>query len=325
MTQDRASAPEGPGPRRPCGHRRRDVLPARFEPAGPRAKGPLPVLRQGEPTDAPPDIETAFAPSTEAAFSPSAAADLAGRDGYGDDPGQGARPSRTVDVSGHYGVERISGLAGRRPGRTGHSRRSRGRQGHEGGPLFHHERAPHAGGRGGVAPHVRGHWSIENRSHYVRDVDLRRGREPGPEVIGPASDGGDPECDHRAFRARRVSTNIAEALRRNAARVDDLFAKLGILKQGMALYFPQGVLTSAALSAQIVQAYRTLSQSESSRSKPSWTSIQISSVKNVARPLPEISSVLVTRTGQDRGVKHTLWGSFPIFIKVRPFSIEFSL
>ena len=73
------------------------------------------------------DIEAAFAPSTEGAFSPAAARNLATRDGSGDDLGQGARSSRTTDAAGNHGLERVSGLAGGRPGRTGrvggHARR----------------------------------------------------------------------------------------------------------------------------------------------------------------------------------------------------------
>jgi predicted transposase YbfD/YdcC len=77
---------------------------------------------------------------------------------------------------------------------------------------------------------ARGHWSIENGSHYVRDVTLgedasRIRKGSGPEVMA-------------AFRNAAIGflrstgvTNIAEALRRNAARVNELFAKLGILKQ----------------------------------------------------------------------------------------------
>jgi len=62
------------------------------------------------------DIQAAFAPSTEGAFSPSAAADLAPCGGHGDDPRQRPRPSGTSDVTRHHGAERVSGLAGRRPG-----------------------------------------------------------------------------------------------------------------------------------------------------------------------------------------------------------------
>ena len=77
---------------------------------------------------------------------------------------------------------------------------------------------------------TRGHWSIENGSHYVRDVtfgeDASRIRKgSGPEVMA-------------AFRNAAIGflrstgiVNLAEALRRNAARVDELFTKLGILKR----------------------------------------------------------------------------------------------
>lgn len=77
---------------------------------------------------------------------------------------------------------------------------------------------------------VRGHWSIENRSHYVRDVSLgedasRIRKGSGPEVMAALR--------NTAIGWLRCTgaTNIAESLRRNAARVTDLFAKLGILKQ----------------------------------------------------------------------------------------------
>jgi predicted transposase YbfD/YdcC len=77
---------------------------------------------------------------------------------------------------------------------------------------------------------TRGHWSIENGSAYVRDVtfgeDASRIRKvSGPEVMA-------------AFRNATIGflrstgiVNLAEALRRNAARVDELFTKLGILKR----------------------------------------------------------------------------------------------
>jgi hypothetical protein len=76
---------------------------------------------------------------------------------------------------------------------------------------------------------ARGHWTIENKSHYVRDVSLgedasRIRKGSGPEVMAALR--------NLAVGFLRTTgvTNIAEALRRNAARVDDLFAKLGILK-----------------------------------------------------------------------------------------------
>ena len=73
------------------------------------------------------DVEAAFAPSTGGAFSPAAAGNLAGRGGPGDDPEQGARPSRAADAAGDHGLEHVFELAGARPGRTsrvgGHARR----------------------------------------------------------------------------------------------------------------------------------------------------------------------------------------------------------
>ena len=85
-------------------------------------------------------------------------------------------------------------------------------------------------GAGRLLSWARGHWSIENRSHYVRDVTLgedasRIRTGSGPQVMA-------------AFRNAAIgflratgATNIAESLRRNASRVADLFTKLGILKQ----------------------------------------------------------------------------------------------
>ena len=76
----------------------------------------------------------------------------------------------------------------------------------------------------------RGHWGIENRSHYVRDVTMgedasRIRKRSGPEVMA-------------AFRNATIGflrmmgvTNIAESLRRNASHVGELFARLGIFKK----------------------------------------------------------------------------------------------
>jgi predicted transposase YbfD/YdcC len=77
---------------------------------------------------------------------------------------------------------------------------------------------------------VRGHWSIENRSHHVRDVTMgedasRIRKRSGPEVMA-------------AFRNATIGflrimgvTNIAESLRRNASQVGQLFARLGMFKK----------------------------------------------------------------------------------------------
>lgn len=73
----------------------------------------------------------------------------------------------------------------------------------------------------------RGHWSIENRSHYVRDVtfgeDASRIRTgSGPEIMAALR--------NAAIGFLRITgaTNIAETVRRNASQVRTLFASLGI-------------------------------------------------------------------------------------------------
>jgi hypothetical protein len=85
-------------------------------------------------------------------------------------------------------------------------------------------------GAGQLLEWVRGHWSIENRSHYVRDVtmgeDASRVRKgSGPQVMAAVRNAA------IGFLRRTGATNIAAALRRNASRVGELFTKLGILKQ----------------------------------------------------------------------------------------------
>jgi hypothetical protein len=77
---------------------------------------------------------------------------------------------------------------------------------------------------------ARGHWSIENRSHQVRDVTMgedasRIRKRSGPQVMAALRNA------TIGFLRLTGATNIAEALRRNGARVSDLLAKLGILKQ----------------------------------------------------------------------------------------------
>jgi hypothetical protein len=73
----------------------------------------------------------------------------------------------------------------------------------------------------------RGHWSIENRSHYVRDVtfgeDASRIRTgSGPEIMAALR--------NAAIGFLRITgvTNIAETVRRNASQVPTLFTRLGI-------------------------------------------------------------------------------------------------
>jgi hypothetical protein len=76
----------------------------------------------------------------------------------------------------------------------------------------------------------RGHWSIENRSHYVRDVTLgedasRIRKGSGPEIMAALR--------NAAVGSLRLTgaPNIAETIRRNASQVPALFTKLGILNQ----------------------------------------------------------------------------------------------
>jgi hypothetical protein len=75
----------------------------------------------------------------------------------------------------------------------------------------------------------RGHWRIENGSHYVRDVTFG-------EDASQIQEGNAPQC-LAALRNAMISllrstgvTNIAAALRKNAYQVDHVFAMLGIMK-----------------------------------------------------------------------------------------------
>jgi hypothetical protein len=77
---------------------------------------------------------------------------------------------------------------------------------------------------------LRGHWSIENRSHYVRDVTL------GEDACSIA-------CGHApqnlavlrntliAWLRLQGCSNIASGLRASARNTRRLFTKLGILKE----------------------------------------------------------------------------------------------
>jgi hypothetical protein len=76
----------------------------------------------------------------------------------------------------------------------------------------------------------RGHWGIENRSHYVRDVSMG-------EDASRIRSGAAPQV-MAAFRNAGIGflrclgvVNVAEALRRNAAQARKLGELLGIVKQ----------------------------------------------------------------------------------------------
>jgi predicted transposase YbfD/YdcC len=77
---------------------------------------------------------------------------------------------------------------------------------------------------------ARGHWSIENRSHYVRDVTLgedasRIRKGCGPEIMAALRN------TAMGFLRATGATKIAETIRRNASQVGKLFTKLGIFKK----------------------------------------------------------------------------------------------
>jgi predicted transposase YbfD/YdcC len=73
----------------------------------------------------------------------------------------------------------------------------------------------------------RGHWTIENRSHYVRDVSMGEDASRIRKGSGPQMMAALRNLAISLLRSTGAS-NIAEAMRRNAARVDELFNKLGI-------------------------------------------------------------------------------------------------
>jgi hypothetical protein len=75
----------------------------------------------------------------------------------------------------------------------------------------------------------RGHWGIENRLHWVRDVTMgedasRIGTGSGPQVMAGLRNAA------ISFLRSQSVTNIAAALRRNAARAKELLISLRILK-----------------------------------------------------------------------------------------------
>ena len=83
------------------------------------------------------------------------------------------------------------------------------------------------GGAGQLLVWGRGHWSIENRSHYVRDVTLgedasRIRKGTGPEIMAALRNAA------VGFLRSTGAANIAETVRRNASQVQTLFTRLGI-------------------------------------------------------------------------------------------------
>lgn len=76
----------------------------------------------------------------------------------------------------------------------------------------------------------RGHWGIENRSHYVRDVTFGEDASQIEKGYAPQVLAGLRNGLIAALRAEGAS-NIAATLRRNALKVHQLLAKLGIMKK----------------------------------------------------------------------------------------------
>src|SRR5262249_15659764 len=64
---------------------------------------------------------------------------------------------------------------------------------------------------------ARGHWEIENRLHWVRDVVLGEDRCRGPTGAAPEGPPAPPQPGTRLVRSTRP-TPIAPALRRHAAK-----------------------------------------------------------------------------------------------------------
>jgi predicted transposase YbfD/YdcC len=89
--------------------------------------------------------------------------------------------------------------------------------------------APHRANAAKLLALWRGHWGIENREHWIRDVHWREDRCRVSRSRG---------AHHlAAFRNAAINLlrlaktpNLAAALRENAYRVERLFARLGILK-----------------------------------------------------------------------------------------------
>lgn len=76
----------------------------------------------------------------------------------------------------------------------------------------------------------RGHWGIENRSHYTRDATFGEDASQIEKGYAPQILAGLRNGVIAALRAEGVQ-NIASALRKNALKVPQLLAKLGIVKK----------------------------------------------------------------------------------------------
>ena len=190
-----------------------------FLPAGDRCGGRLPgVVNDNQPTLLN-DIRMAFAPPAGGAFPPRQQRiwDHAMDTATTLDKGHGRIERRTLKATTAWndyldwpGVGQVGQVESEvvKDGKTSHEIRY----------FITSVSRPVAGGT--VTQMGPGHWSVENRSHYVRDVTMgedasRIRKRSGPEVMA-------------AFRNATIGllrtmgvTNIAEALRRNASRSVD--------------------------------------------------------------------------------------------------------
>ena len=153
-----------------------------FLPTGDRCGGRLPGVCQDNQPTLLNDIRLAFAPPAGGAFSPSAATNLGSRHGHGDDPRQGTRSSRASHVKATT-AERVPGLAWCCTVGQVESDVVKTAD-HARNPLLHHQ-CFEAGGRATVLK-ARA-LSVENRSHYVRDVTMQTpaDRKRSAEVMAP--------------------------------------------------------------------------------------------------------------------------------------------
>lgn len=76
----------------------------------------------------------------------------------------------------------------------------------------------------------RGHWGIENRSHYTRDVTFGEDASQIKKGYAPQTLAGLRNGVIATLRAEGVK-NIAAVLRNNALKVPQLLAKLGFVKK----------------------------------------------------------------------------------------------
>ena len=75
----------------------------------------------------------------------------------------------------------------------------------------------------------RGHWSIENRLHWIRDTHWREDRCRIRTGHGPQNMAAFRNVAINLFRLAGTP-NLAAAIRQNAYRVESLLARLGIMK-----------------------------------------------------------------------------------------------